>query len=206
MGAAVSRQGDNSQSGRFRAGDDTVLRDVWERYGPALVRKLLRTFRGLIEPCDAEELVNVAVDHAWNSRRSYDSSRPLGAWLWRIVYTTAVGELRRRDSRTGRETITPPSVLDLLCARQPTRDAAVPTSHLCGISSEELWAAVYRLPPNWQAIVRAHARAPNGRANNRLLAKELGLTVGTVREYHRRAIARLKAELGLLLAAREREK
>ncbi len=174
MGAAVSRPGDNSLSGRFRAGDESVLREVWEWYGPALARRLLGRFRGLIEPCDAEELVNVALDHAWQSRESYDPSKPLVAWLWRVVYTTGLSQLRCRDPRHARETITPASVLELLCGRPPGGDPDLPTRHRCGISSEELWAAVYRLPPNWQAIVRAHARAPNGHANNGYLQRSWG--------------------------------
>jgi RNA polymerase sigma factor (sigma-70 family) len=212
MGAAVSRQGDNFQSGRFRAGDETVLREVWQTYAPALARRLVSRFPGLLQPCDAEDLINAALHRAWRGRETFDSTKPFPFWLWSVVYSVAVsqfrrqGSRRRRGSRIGQETVTDPFLLDLRPASCPQEDDGVPSIHHCGISSQELWAAVYRLPPNWQAIVRAHARAPNGCANNRILAKELGLTVGTVREYYRRAMARLKHELGLLVAERERER
>jgi RNA polymerase sigma factor (sigma-70 family) len=212
MGAAVSRQGNNCQSGRFRAGDETVLREVWQTYAPALARRLVSKFPGLLQPCDAEDLINAALDRAWRGRETFDSTKPFPVWLWSVVYTVAVSQFRRQGSRRwsgsrlGQETVTDPFLLDLRPASCPQENDGVPSIHHCGVSSEQLWVAVYRLPPNWQAIVRAHARAPNGRANNRLLAKELGLTVGTVREYHRRAMARLKHELGLLIEEKERER
>lgn len=76
----------------FPDADETVLNEVYERYGGPVYRMALRT---LPSPADAEEVTQSTFVSAWQARSTYRPERaPLGAWLLTIARRRAVDRLR----------------------------------------------------------------------------------------------------------------
>jgi RNA polymerase sigma-70 factor, ECF subfamily len=82
---------------RFRGGDETVLREVYERYGGLVHRVGLSC---LASHHEAEDITQATFVAAWRARESYDPSRgTLVGWLLGIARRQVVDRLRviRRD-------------------------------------------------------------------------------------------------------------
>src|SRR3954453_16950994 len=52
---------------------------------------------------DGEDVVQDALFHAYRKLDTYDDSRPLGPWLFRIAHNQCIDHLRRRRVRAGAE-------------------------------------------------------------------------------------------------------
>ncbi len=79
----------------FRAGDETALRTLYERYGDLIYR-----IAASVVPsrADAEDVTQTTFVSAWRGRLTYDpQSGPLAAWLIGIVRRRAIDRLRALD-------------------------------------------------------------------------------------------------------------
>lgn len=83
---------------RFRAGDETVLRAVYDRYGGLVYRLGVSC---LSSHHDAEDVTQATFVAAWRGRETYDPDRgTLAGWLLGIARRQVVDRLRilRRES------------------------------------------------------------------------------------------------------------
>jgi RNA polymerase sigma-70 factor (ECF subfamily) len=77
---------------RFRTGDETVLRELYDRYG-GLVHKV--GLACLPSHTDAEDVTQATFVAAWRGRQTYDPDRgSLAGWLLGIARRQAVDRLR----------------------------------------------------------------------------------------------------------------
>ena len=77
---------------RFRRGDETVLREAYDRYGGLVHRVGMAC---LPSHHDAEDATQATFVAAWRGRETYDPSRgTLAAWLLGIARRQAVDRLR----------------------------------------------------------------------------------------------------------------
>jgi RNA polymerase sigma factor (sigma-70 family) len=96
---AMSRvSGDNASSDdellarRFAAGDETALRQIYDRYGRAVLHLALST---LATRADAEDVVQTTFVAAWLGRDGFDPTRgSLLGWLLGIARRKVVDRLR----------------------------------------------------------------------------------------------------------------
>ena len=84
---------------RFSLGDETAVREVYQRYGGAMFAVAMSMLgdRDL-----AAECVQQAFVRAWRSSQSFDPERALRPWLATITRRTAV-DIYRREARTHSE-------------------------------------------------------------------------------------------------------
>ncbi|MEU8238463.1 sigma-70 family RNA polymerase sigma factor [Actinoplanes missouriensis] len=91
---------DDELAGRLRAGDETALREVYDRHGAAV---LYLTHRLLGNRADAEDVTQVTFVAAWTGRDGFDPQRgTMLGWLLGIARRKAVDRIRSaaRDQRT----------------------------------------------------------------------------------------------------------
>ncbi len=76
----------------FRAGDDTVLRQAYDRYGPLVYRVALGILRSI---ADAEDVTQTTFVSAWQGRNTFDpAAGTLAGWLVGIARRRAIDQLR----------------------------------------------------------------------------------------------------------------
>ncbi|WP_188193205.1 RNA polymerase sigma factor [Nonomuraea sp. SYSU D8015] len=158
---------------RFQAGDDTALRQVWERYGGALFATALNL---LGDPGLAEEAVQDALVRMWRSAGNFDASRELAPWLYQIVRRCAVDVHRRHNRRPATAPLP-----ELPIEAEPADD--------------RLWlvrAAVRELEPAQREVVELMYFQGLG---HQAVADRLGIPVGTVKSRASRACRRLADQL-----------
>ncbi|GAA2905662.1 hypothetical protein GCM10010517_71850 [Streptosporangium fragile] len=167
---------------RFRAGDESALRQVQERYGRALFATALNL---LGDPGLAEEAVQDALVRAWRGAGHFDASRELAPWLYRIVRRCAV-DVHRRHSR---HPATAP-LDELPAALEAVRE----------VPAERLWtvrSAVRRLEPPQREVVEL---LYYDGLTHRDVADRLGIPLGTVKS----RVFRAHRHLGELLGSAPR--
>ncbi|HEY2794228.1 MAG TPA: sigma-70 family RNA polymerase sigma factor [Micromonosporaceae bacterium] len=77
----------------FAAGDETALRDVYERHAAAVYHLALAAVRN---PADAEDVTQAVFVAAWQRRETYDPARgTILGWLLGIARRKAVDRLRQ---------------------------------------------------------------------------------------------------------------
>ena len=88
---------------RFRHGDETVLREVYDRYGGLVYRLGVSC---LSRQHEAEDVTQSTFVAAWRGRQTYDPDRgPLAEWLLGIARRQVLDRLRvidREDVGGGR--------------------------------------------------------------------------------------------------------
>ncbi|HEU4763459.1 MAG TPA: sigma-70 family RNA polymerase sigma factor [Gemmatimonadales bacterium] len=82
---------------RMASGDEQVVGQLYDRYGPVLYAT---AYRITGESADAEEVVMDAFAQAWRDAARYDPRRgSVGAWLMTITRTRALDLVRSRGRR-----------------------------------------------------------------------------------------------------------
>jgi len=162
---------------RFRAGDQVVLRQAFDRYGGMVQRVgMLR----LGNHHDAEELVQQVFVRAWKGREGFNPERgSLGAWLLgisrRLIADRYASLDRDRKVISAAESIAPPAT-DVKSADRVVDRVVV---------GDEL----NRLPPEQRMVLRL---AFYGDLSHSEIAATTGLPVGTVKSHIRRALIHLR--------------
>jgi RNA polymerase sigma-70 factor, ECF subfamily len=73
-------------------GDDTALRELFDRHAPWLAARL----RGVLPAAEVEDVLQETFLAAWRSAARYRPDGPVGGWLWGIARRQAALWLRRR--------------------------------------------------------------------------------------------------------------
>ncbi len=169
---------------RFRAGDESAIRDLYRDYG-RVVFAIAR--RALNDRSLAEEAVQQTFLQAWRAAGSFDPSRDLAPWIYTIARRVCI-DLYRRESRRQAEP------LDSVAERDPSL-----VSQPGGI--EESWqrwqvrTAIDRLPAEEREVVRLqHLQG----FTHQEIAERTGVPLGTVKSRSHRAHRRLATLLGHL--------
>jgi RNA polymerase sigma-70 factor (ECF subfamily) len=169
---------------RFRAGDESAIRDLYREYG-RVVFAIAR--RALGDRSLAEEAVQQTFLQAWRAAGSFDPSRDLAPWIYTIARRVCI-DLHRRESRRQAEP------LDHVVDRDPAL-----ISQPGGI--EESWqrwqvrSAIDQLPVEEREVVRLqHLQG----FTHQEIADRTGVPLGTVKSRSHRAHRRLAALLGHL--------
>jgi RNA polymerase sigma-70 factor (ECF subfamily) len=162
---------------RFRAGDESAVRDLYREYGSAMLA-IARRIVG--DRSLAEEVTQQAFLQAWRAAASFDPDRPLGPWLHTIARRVAIDVLRRESRRRA-------EALDSLSDRDPVL-------RLDGADIEETWRrwqvrhAISELPADEAEVVRLQHLQGFTHAE---IADRLAVPLGTVKSRSHRAHRRL---------------
>jgi RNA polymerase sigma-70 factor (ECF subfamily) len=81
---------------RLAGGDDTALRELFDRHAPLLAARL----RTVLPPSDVEDVLQETFLAVWKGASSYRPQGKAGGWLWAIARNQAALLLRRRGPVT----------------------------------------------------------------------------------------------------------
>lgn len=163
---------------RFRAGDETAVREMVERHGGA-VATVARSIVGGSQDHVAEVVQQTFVK-AWRAASSLEPGRPIQPWLYSIARRTAI-DLLRRERR--------PTTGD----HEPERDVAVePMTFERSVEIYEVRQALDGLPDEEREVMKlSHLMG----MTHTEIAERLGVPIGTVKSRSGRAKKRLAAVL-----------
>ena len=186
--AAESQLADRLLGERFRAGDETALREMYDRYG-GLVHSVGRSC--LPSRHDAEDLTQATFVAAWRGRQTYDPDRgTLAGWLLGIARRQVVDRLRvlRREQGVTEAMLRQvgPAYSDELAPEQVI-DRIVVLDELA------------RLPGEQRRVVEL---AFFDDLTHVQIAGLTGLPLGTVKSHLRRGLTRLRSRWEVDGAAR----
>ncbi len=162
---------------RLMEGDETVLPDIFEAYGPPVEKAISLRFKCLTLE-DAEEVVADAVFRLWNHRRDYDPDKAsVRTLLYRIAVNRAqdVIALGWQKARQ-REVYPDPQYLAGLEAPEDVAELPPDDEKL----TNDINVSLEALPELQRRILEADAVAGSKRVEDALLAKELDIPVGRV--------------------------
>lgn len=200
---------------RLRAGDELVLEDILRAHGPPIRAVLKRRTGGALSDSDCEDVFAISLFRLWQARERFDPLKAsLRVWLFRIAENAAM-DLRRVGWQKAKllERSFEPVALAEVATMGPDdeesderhfetevtpRNGNSVSHELLGelsISSELLREVLLLLPDTQRRIVLADAQSRDGVAPSDELSKELGIPVGTVRVYRKRALDRLRREI-----------
>jgi RNA polymerase sigma-70 factor (ECF subfamily) len=170
---------------RMRAGDDTALAEVMDRYGPlvlALARSVTRS------EAVAEDVLQEVFTNLWTRPERFDPERgSLRAYLGAMAHRRAVDSVRRSERQRRREERA--DVLSPLVSVDES-DAMM--------TSDAIIKAVAKLPDEQrQAVELAYWRG----LTQEEIATTLGLPLGTAKSRLRLASAKLREWLAPLTAS-----
>ncbi len=173
----TGRDDEGDLAGRFRAGDESALREAYARWSP-LVFRLARQSLGNRD--DADEATQSVFVSAWQARERFDPDRgELGGWIVGIT-GHRVADLVEANSRRARLLVAlrEGSVTDEAVAADPAQTAMI----------EEELARLGEIPR------RVVELSYYDRLSHAQIAEELGIPIGTVKSHLRRSIARIRVE------------
>lgn len=173
---------------RFVEGDETALRELYDRWG-ALVHHLAR--RCLPSPHDAEDLTQQVFVAAWRGRRTYDPGLgTLPAWLTGIARRQVADRLRAvaRERRA-----TDAAELEAGGHGHPVDEPAERVLDRLVVAEE-----LARLADEPRRVVEL---AFYDDLTHTQIAKVTGLPLGTVKSHLRRSIERLRGRMEVGRAA-----
>lgn len=169
-------------SDRFRRGDLEALGEVFDHYsGPvtAVVRSIIR------DHSQVDDAVQETFLRAWRGAATFDTTRPLGPWLFTIARRTAI-DLVRKEGRPTR------SNHDELSGDIPIHSPGIEQAW----ETWEVRTALEQLPPEEAIIMKLfHYHA----LTHPEIATNLGIPIGTVKSRSHRAHQRLTKLLDHLL-------
>src|SRR5262245_24710349 len=171
---------DTELNSRFRLGDESAVRTVYQRYGGAMFAVAMSMLR---DRELAAECVQQTFVRAWRASRSFDPGRELRPWLATITRRVAV-DIYRREARSRSE------------PRAEVDDTVIPVAFERTWEAFEVRAALDELPEDERQVVRlAHFEG----MTHSEIAERLDVPVGTVKSRSFRAHRRLARLLSHLV-------
>jgi RNA polymerase sigma-70 factor (ECF subfamily) len=173
------------------AGSQDAYAELLRRFERPVFTLVLRMVR---DRSLAEDLAQEAFVKAFGKLGTFDPSRKLSSWLFKIAHNTAIDHLRRRNLET--VSLDEPAGDDPDAAPRPVEDVAGETPLDAAERSDlsrALTRAVSGLRPEYRDVIllRYQAGLEYGE-----IAEETGLPLGTVKTY----IHRARKELAGLLS------
>ncbi len=176
-----SRAWDRAMAERIRAGDDSALGAVYDRYG-AMVHGIAVQLLG---PDQARDVTQDVFVHLWGHPEAYDADRGgLRGFLSVVARRRAIDVLRSGQRREERE--------HRSVTARPTTEPAVEDLALAGMGAERVRAAIACLPPEQRVAIEL---AYFDGLTFRDVARATGAAEGTAKSRLRLALARLATEL-----------
>jgi RNA polymerase sigma factor (sigma-70 family) len=173
----VGREDEDDLAERFRAGDESALREAYGRWSP-LVFHLARGVFGSRE--DAEDVTQAVFVSAWRGRAGFSPERgELGGWLVGIARHRIADLLEEQRKRTALQSTLRADLLSDPPSSGDIGDRAM--------ISEEL----DHLSPTARRVVELAYYRGLSQAE---IASELGLPVGTVKSHLRRSLHRIRSD------------
>jgi RNA polymerase sigma-70 factor (ECF subfamily) len=163
----------------LRRGDRMAAEMLVELTYPLVYRSL---YRMCGDGDAASDLTQDTYARAWRALDQFDGRSRFSTWLYRIAYTTFLNHVRR-----------PQRFVQLDDAAVPPEAACCEQDPMLGLDAARLRRAVLALPDELRFAVTAHFW---GEVPVREIARQEGLSGVAIRKRLRRAIARLRAELG----------
>ena len=159
-------------------GDDTALRQLFDRHAPWLAARLRQT----LPSDDVEDVLQETVLAVWRNARGYQPRGTPAAWLWVIARNQAALLLRRRGPAT--EALLDEGVLvsdpaDVAAARTDLDVATAAALGPPGRPDREVWRLMYEEDRTVAEV-----------------AELMGVPQGTVKSRAHRARRLLRAALG----------
>ena len=180
-GTSVDDEEERELCGRFAAGDERALEQIYRRWSPIVFTLALRV---LGDRGDAEDVTQKTFVAAWTSRASYDPAKGrLSTWLVTITRRRIADTLEtRRRVRELQEKLQRFAVTD---------DEAISSDIDLG---DRLLLAdeIDRLEPDAQRVVRL---AFYDDLTHQQIAARLDMPLGTVKSHIRRSLTRLRDRL-----------
>jgi len=173
---------DAGLAARFAAGDQDTIRVVYQSYGRLVYSA---AYKVLGDAALAEDATQQTFLQAWRAAESYDSSRPLGAWLATIARRAAIDVYRRERRHRGVDAI-------------DTADPALVTAPPSVEQMYDVWEirrALDKLSDQDRELIRLQHYADLTHSE---IAGELAIPLGTVKSRSFRAHRRLAGLLGHL--------
>jgi RNA polymerase sigma-70 factor (ECF subfamily) len=188
---AQAELGDGSQRGRRGRDEAELLTDLrrGDRDAAEMLVELTYpvVYRSLARMCGdretAADLTQETYARAWRSLDQFDGRSRFSTWLYRIAYTTFLNHVRRPQRFVPLDDDAPP----------PRADDGPPSDLWLRLDSTRLRRAVLALPEELRFAVTAHYW---GETPVREIARQEGLSSVAIRKRLRRAVDRLRAELG----------
>ncbi len=159
------------------AGDTEKFGEIVERYKDALYRHAYRMVR---DEDEAEDIAQVAFIKAYDKLHTFDTTKKLSTWLFRIVTNTALDHLRQAKHQT--------PLTDELTARIVGKGISPQAS----AEYAELYSAVAQLSPRYQAVISLHYWED---LKIEEIASIMNVPSGSVKGWLHRAKQALKKEL-----------
>ena len=174
---------DSTLLDRVAEGDESALRELYERHAPWLLLRLRRRTSNEELAAEAVHDTFVAV---WQKPTAFRGDGDVGAWLWGIALRKLISQLRKRGAPT-------PVTGQLISALSPTVRSAE-DELLLAIEHGSVGDALRSLSPELQQVLQA--TVIDG-LSTREAARLLGLPQGTVKTRLRTAKSRLREHLVL---------
>ncbi len=172
---------------RFRQGDETVLRDVYDRYGGLVYRLGLSC---LSSHHEAEDVTQATFVAAWRGRQTYDPDRgTLAGWLLGIARRQVVDRIRVLNRERG---------LAAAVRQTETGYSEVPVPERV-VDRLVVVDELHRLSPEQRRVVEL---AFFDDLTHLQIAGVTGLPLGTVKSHIRRGLERLRTRWEVDGAAR----
>jgi RNA polymerase sigma-70 factor (ECF subfamily) len=164
----------------LRRGDRDAAEILVELTYPLIYRSLVRL---CADGDAAADLTQETYARAWRALDQFDGRSRFSTWLYRIAYTTFLNHVRRPQRFVALDDETVP----------PESSPVLDDDPLIRLDGLRLRRAVLALPEDLRFAVTAHFW---GEVPVREIAQQEGLSGMAIRKRLRRAMARLRAELG----------
>lgn len=155
---------------RFKAGDETAVKTVYDRYSGAVYAASLKILR---DPQSAADATQQTFIKAWQKADTFDADRSFAPWIYSIARRTAI-DIYRKESRSF-----PSETVDL--------DTEGPSMSLIW-EVFQVRAAVDALPDDERAVIRMNHFEG---LTHQEIATRLDIPIGTVKSRSHRAHGRL---------------
>lgn len=176
-------QRDRELMARVKAGDETALADLYDRFAGTLNALALRVLR---DSADAEEVVQEVFLHAWNRAATYDPTRSsVSTWLVLITRSRSIDRLRTRQvvDRTH----------DQVRHQRKLHESPRASANVQDMDRRRrMHAALAGLPEEQRRVLEL---AYYGGMTQREIAEATGIPLGTVKTRTLLAMKKLRVEL-----------
>jgi RNA polymerase sigma-70 factor (ECF subfamily) len=155
-------------------GKPAAQRTLYEQYAPSMLGVCYRYTKSM---ADAEDVLQESFVKVFKHLQQYEGKGELGAWIRRIMVTTAINYLKRH-SRYQADLSFNDMGMHPVSSENP----------IVNTDAKDLADLIRQLPPGYQAIFNLHAVEGYSHVE---IGKILGITDGTSRSQYARARALL---------------
>lgn len=194
MDTSEQTEGQQHLSRRLLDGDDSVLKDILEGFGPLLQKALRHRFMGGLNYHDIEDVIAFSLWKLWENRDAYDPEKSdLKKYILIISINRSLDIIRARVHGSHRlETYLEQRNRQFATPLPPSTDDPIGEGESDSKMIKDLMECVERLPEKWRQIIWSDACSSNGVSPSQLLSKDLRLSQSSIRVYRKSAMDQLR--------------